>query len=135
MLWMKRNEANKISDQLDPRDVAVQIRQIVMSHIHAWDYKVFDRGKCVGWTPPFPPNVKVNYDADVGFDRAFLCTIPLIAKARAALFAVQKMKVVGFTNVIFQGDSLIIAQAIQGIPDALYQSIDSIVVDIKLKKA
>jgi hypothetical protein len=150
LLWMKRNEVNRNQCSPDPLETAIQIKQVVIQHYQAWDYKVFDRGKQVGWSPPFPSNVKVNYDAAIGSNGAFLaavcgdhnskiisiwteycdCFSPMIAAARAALLTVKRMKEAGFTNVIFEGDSLVVAHAIQGILEAQYWSIYCIINDI-----
>ena len=131
-------------------ETAIQIKQVVIQHYQAWDYKVFDKGKQIGWSPPFPPNVKVNFDAAIGSNGAFLaavcgdhnskiisiwteycdCFSPMIAEARATLLTVKRMKEAGFTSVIFEGDSLVVAHAIQGIPEAQYWSIDCIINDI-----
>ena len=54
----------------------------------------------------------------------------MIAEARATLLTVKRMKEAGFTSVIFEGDSLVVAHAIQGIPEAQYWSIDCIINDI-----
>jgi hypothetical protein len=70
---------------------------------------------------PNPQNVKANFDADVGSDRAYLvvvcrdhiarvtgiwiepcdCTNPLIEKVRATLLAIIKMKDEGFKSIVF----------------------------------
>ena len=118
---MNRNLANHNSDSLDPSLIAAQVSRVASSHCNAWDFKVFDRGKHNGWSPPTPPNVKINFDAVVGPDGSYLAAVcrvhnykiigmwsdfcassdPLIAEVRAALLAVKKMKKEGSKWVCF----------------------------------
>ena len=151
VLWMNRNLANHNSNSLNPSLIAAQVNKVAASHCNAWDFKVFDRGKHSGWSPPTPPNVKVNFDAAVGPNESYLAAVccdhnakilgvwsdfcassdPLIAEARAALLAVKKMKEEGFKWVCFEGDSLIVSQAIQGLSHAQFWTIDCIIAEIR----
>ena len=56
---------------------------------------------------------------------------PLIAEARAALLAVKKIKDLGFKYVCFEGDSLVVFQAIQGLSHAQRWTIDCIMDELR----
>ena len=148
---MNRNLANHNSNSLCLSLIAAQVSKVASSHCNAWDFKVFDRGRHSEWSPPIPPNVKINFDATVGPDRSYLTTVcrdhsykiigmwsnfcassdPLIAKGRVALLAVKKMKEEGFKWVCFEGDSLIVFQAIQDFSHVQFWSIDCIIAEIR----
>ena len=139
------------SNSLCLRLIAAQVSKVASSHCNAWDFKVFDRGRHSEWSPPTPPNVKINFDATVGPDRSYLTTVcrdhsykiigmwsnfcassdPLIAKGKVALLAVKKMKEEGFKWVCFEGDSLIVFQAIQDFSHVQFWSIDCIIAEIR----
>ena len=92
------------------------------------------------WSPPFPPNVKLNFDAAIGEEGACIAVVcrdhkakvlfvwtdlidstdPLLAEARAALLAIQKILEAGFSSIILEGDSLLVIQAIQSIPNIIF---------------
>ena len=103
------------------------------------------------WSPPFPPNVKLNFDVaigDEGTSLAVVCrdhkakvlfvwtdlidsTDHLLAEASAAHLAVRKIHEAGFSSVILEGDSLLVIQAIQSIPNAQLWAIDNVIFYIK----
>jgi hypothetical protein len=66
VIWRSRNEFLQSQKPIEPRKIADSIRQICFLHCNAWEYKVFDRGRTMCWSPPFPPNVKLNFDAAIG---------------------------------------------------------------------
>ena len=92
------------------------------------------------WSPPFPPNVKLNFDVaigDEGTSLAVVCrdhkakvlfvwtdlidsTDHLLAEASAAHLAVRKIHEAGFSTIILEGDSLLVIQAIQSIPNIIF---------------
>jgi hypothetical protein len=151
VIWRRRNEVLQNPEPLDPKKIANNIRQIYYSYCQAWEYKVVDRGKSLGWRPPNPPSIKINFDATVGVERVGLATVcrdyrarvlfiwtavydlidPLLAKAKATLLAVRKAFEVGFHSIVLEGDSLLVIQAIQNLPNAQIWTIDSVIFDIQ----
>ena len=103
------------------------------------------------WSPPFPPNVKLNFDVaigDEGTSLAVVCrdhkakvlfvwtdpidsTDPLLAEASAAFLVARKIHEAEFSSVILEGDSFLIIQAIQSIPNAKLWAIDNVIFYIK----
>ena len=151
VIWRRRNEVLQNPEPLDPKKIADNIRQIYYSHCQAWEYKVFDRGKSLGWRPPNPPSIKINFDAAVGVERVGLAAVckdhrarvlfiwitmhdltdPLLAEAKAALLAVRKAFEAGSHSIVLEGDSLLVIQAIQNLPLAQLWTIDSVIFDIQ----
>ena len=151
VIWRRRNEVLQNPRPLYPKKIANNIRQIYYSHYQAWEYKVFDQGKSLGWRPPNPPSIKINFDAAVGVEcvglsvvcrdhRArvlFIWTVvhdlidPLLAEAKAALLAVRKAFEVGFHSIVLEGESLLVIQAIQNLLSAQIWTIDSVIFDIQ----
>ena len=65
----KRNEVVHSVDPeglIDPRQIADQIQKSYLDHCQAWDFKIFDRGRLLGWAPFTPPHIKLNFDATIG---------------------------------------------------------------------
>jgi ribonuclease HI len=105
----------------------------------------------LGWAPPTPPHIKLNFDAAISEGVTGLAVVcrdqmakllfiwtdliklddPLMAEANAALLATRKATEVGFQSVIVEGDSLKVIQAIQGIPEVYIWSIDNVIFDIR----
>lgn len=57
-------------------------------------------------------------------------TIPLVAEALATSLANRKLLEVDFPFVLFERDSLIVIQVIQGIPSTQLWAIDSVIKDL-----
>ena len=153
-IWKKRNELVHSANPeglTDPRQIADQIQKSYLDHCQAWDFKIFDRGRLLGWTPPSPPHIKLNFDAAIGEGVVGLAMVcrdhmakilfiwtdliqlddPLMAEANAAFLAAKKATEIGFQLVIVEGDSLKVIQAIQGITEAYIWSIDNVIFDIR----
>ena len=143
---MKRNEVVKNNVEVDLRVLANQIHCVYENYCQGLEAKDIIERRLGSWTPP-PLCVKVNFDAAIGRNKASLTVVcrdhmanllfvwieiitsadPLIAKARAALLATRKLLEVSLPSVLFEGDSLVVIQAIQGISSAQYWAINSFI--------
>uniref|UniRef100_A0A2N9HS98 Reverse transcriptase domain-containing protein n=1 Tax=Fagus sylvatica TaxID=28930 RepID=A0A2N9HS98_FAGSY len=152
MIWMKRNEATRKPEKVEPAKLAAQIKLNYTNHFQAREFQAQTRFQFSGWDPPPPPSVKINFDAALLNGKAsvaavcrnhcgtilfiwadqVVCSNPLIAEAQAALLASTKAVELGFHSVYLEGDALNVIQAIVEFPNDVFWTISNIARDISL---
>uniref|UniRef100_A0A2N9IDR3 Reverse transcriptase domain-containing protein n=1 Tax=Fagus sylvatica TaxID=28930 RepID=A0A2N9IDR3_FAGSY len=152
MIWMKRNEATRKPEKVEPAKLAAQIKLNYTNHFQAREFQAQTRFQFSGWDPSPPPSVKINFDAALLNGKAsvaavcrnhcgtilfiwadqVVCSNPLIVEAQAALLASTKAVELGFHSVYLEGDALNVIQAIVEFPNEVFWTISNIARDISL---
>lgn len=130
-LQFSKNQFVHHGIQAEPPMVIDKIRALYFKHSLAWN-EVLRPTPPTLWRPP-PDNVwKINFDVAVRNSYSFVAAVcrniegtilfawikslppsqPLVGKARATLFAVQEVCFLQFENIIFEGDSKTVIDAL-----------------------
>ena len=131
-IWCSRNKKFFENEPVSPNILASQISTRYLTHLFAWSLEEEKNSSCSRWSPPLQEWIKVNFDVAVKENASFASIVarsqdgniiqawkekfppssPLWAEANAALLTIKSCAELNFNNVIFEGDALMVIDAI-----------------------